>query len=602
MKLRMTTITLWLLAGSLLLSCGPKKTMPVKLFAEKPQAANPGVSSPEVPASETPKIVNPVEPLPPKPKTLEELLQSGEYGPWLNRIGKLVEAGQDPLRIENLKKQVRDNILNRLDYQALRAAYPLVARTRFPANLLAARLAKLAYHIGDFGTARQVADDFLARNAKHPYRSAIEQVRQWITKQSTANPRVLGVLVPLSGRGRYVGKAILKGIKLAAAQTPGLVLRVKDTHGNPGETRQAVTDLVEKDQVIGIIGPIGIRESLAAAASAERYGVPIILLTPVDRITELGPYVFRNFLTNATQARGIARYAIETLGLKRFAIFHPQTRNGRELANYFWKEVVKLGGEIRAAQSYPQERENLQRYLNEPIQKMVGRYYMELRPDYWNKRRKLKYIKKRLAKKRYLERIWRDLPPKVDFQALFIPEHWSRLKYVIPYLRYWDIEFFTENIVRKDRLKLKYGKKLPELVYLLGTNGWNDDQLHKTIGDLVWRAIFCDAYYKQSSQGAFIKFAQLFYSRHRRHPHYLHAVAYDSFMIMAGLLSQTNVPTRKGLRDLLLTIKDYNGASGKTTFKANGDVDKELYYLAVSRKKVTGNISEYEIVPADKVK
>ena len=83
------------------------------------------------------------------------------------------------------------------------------------------------------------------------------------------------------------------------------------------------------------------------ALVAEELQVPLITLSRADGLTEIGPHVFRNMVTNSQQAEALADYAMTTLGYKTFAILHPNTPFGVELSNEFWDAIEKRGGQIR---------------------------------------------------------------------------------------------------------------------------------------------------------------------------------------------------------------------------------------------------------------
>src|SRR5262249_57777901 len=85
-------------------------------------------------------------------------------------------------------------------------------------------------------------------------------------------------------------------------------------------------------------------ESKRAALVADELQVPILTLTRAGKITDFGPNVFRNMLTDAAQADALAQYATKVLGYKSFAVLYPNVPYGVDLANQFWDRVVENGG------------------------------------------------------------------------------------------------------------------------------------------------------------------------------------------------------------------------------------------------------------------
>ena len=78
--------------------------------------------------------------------------------------------------------------------------------------------------------------------------------------------------------------------------------------------------------------------------------------------------MFRMRLSRAELGKGLAHYAFHTLGIKRVAILYPDDANGfRQMAG-FWDEIVRLGGEVRAVESY----EPGTKSFNPVVQRLVG--------------------------------------------------------------------------------------------------------------------------------------------------------------------------------------------------------------------------------------
>jgi ABC-type branched-subunit amino acid transport system substrate-binding protein len=478
-----------------------------------------------------------------------------------------------------------------LDLERARGEYESAGLRTPEGQRAALTYARLAHHLRKFATAKRVLSEFLSAVPEHPEREAARALLDEIRARFQVERSTVGVLLPLSGPYRRFGRRVQQGIEVAAEASPGLTLKFKDTKGDPAEARRAVEELILRDHPIAILGPVGEKESLAAAEVAERYQVPILTLTRREGITQIGSFVFRNYLTNEIQGRTMARYAVQVLGLRRFAILYPRNAYGDENMRAFWDEAVKLGGTIRAVEHYSAQDQQYQ----DPVRKLVGSFWLELRPDMWKEGERRQAGRTFRARKKRWERAIKNLRPIVDFDAIFIPDFWNRLTFVLPWLKYYDVEFFTENVVRLDRLKLKYGKKLPKLVWLLGTNGWNSDRLHRRIGDFVWRAVFCDASYPASDDPAWTTFVNRFKEKHARDPHFLQAIGYDSLRILHHVLQKSNAPGREALRDELRKLKDFPGATGLTGF-TGGDVEKKLQILTIERTR--GDVNRYEIVPA----
>ena len=91
-------------------------------------------------------------------------------------------------------------------------------------------------------------------------------------------------------------------------------------------------------------GRWSVERAAEAAPRAEELSFPIITITQKSGIPQIGPHVFRLFLTPEAQARAVARYAVQVLGLNSFAIMHPDDAYGKAMSEYFQQEISTLGG------------------------------------------------------------------------------------------------------------------------------------------------------------------------------------------------------------------------------------------------------------------
>ena len=81
-------------------------------------------------------------------------------------------------------------------------------------------------------------------------------------------------------------------------------------------------------------------------------GIPIITITQKDKIPEIGDNVFRNFITPHMQVQALVSYAVESLGLRRFAILYPDENYGNTFMNLFWDQLLETGAKVVGLESY----------------------------------------------------------------------------------------------------------------------------------------------------------------------------------------------------------------------------------------------------------
>ena len=71
------------------------------------------------------------------------------------------------------------------------------------------------------------------------------------------------------------------------------------------------------------------------------------------------------------QVQHLVNVAMNTLGMKKFAILYPNDAYGVEYANLFWDAVLACGGEIRGIQAYESKSGS---NLTDPIRRLVGTF------------------------------------------------------------------------------------------------------------------------------------------------------------------------------------------------------------------------------------
>jgi ABC-type branched-subunit amino acid transport system substrate-binding protein len=416
-------------------------------------------------------------------------------------------------------------------------------------------------------------EKFIEQYPDHENAELAEDLIKQITESALFNRYTIGCLLPLSGPYQAVGFRALKGLELALerfsvqSSGPQMNIIVKDSHGNPDQTRLAMQELIE-EKVAAIIGPIVTAE--VAAAEAQANGIPIITLTQKDNITSIGDYVFRNFITPEMQVKTLTDFATNTLGLNRFAILYPDETYGITFMNLFWDRLLENGGKIVGVESYnPQHTD-----FADPIKKLVGLYYdlpEDLKEaDQWSGEEDENQIDAGSLLDQdnpngNRERSAEDEEPEaiVDFDAIFIPDSPRTAGLIIPQLAFYDV---------KD-------------IYLLGTNLWHSDTLIQMATKYVQGAIMPDGFFTGSSASVVQDFVQVFEETYQEKPGFIEAVVYDSAMMVFGVLNQPDLRFKSELKNKLLNMTVFTGLTGPTYFDEDGDAQKQLYLLRIKGRK-----------------
>lgn len=426
-----------------------------------------------------------------------------------------------------------------------------------------------------YDDALDILTEFVRKYPDNENRILVESLIDEIKKNAVFKQNTIGVLLPLSGPYERFGLRALKGIELALDQfssrgdNPPINISVKDTGADPDQTIAALEELYQ-DQVAAILGPIVTSE--VAAREAQRMGIPIITLTQKDAIPGIGDKVFRNFITPQMQVQTITSFAIESLGLHRFAILYPNENYGLTFMNLFWDELIELGGQVVGVEAY----EPKQTDFSDPIKKLVGLYY-EIPEDLIVENDFAEDGDQQITSENIDENtLEADSDKKseaetedpeeeeepesiVDFDAIFIPDSPGLAGLIVPQLAYFDV---------KD-------------VYLLGTNLWHSDSLIRIAGQYVQGAVMPDGFFAESRSPAVQNFVTKFKETYQEKPDFIEAVVYDSALILFHAVSRPHIRYRNEIRDELLNLDNFPGITGITRFDENGEVQKRLHLLRI---------------------
>lgn len=427
-------------------------------------------------------------------------------------------------------------------YERLLDKYP---KTRFKFDALY-ELGYLRYKSGDLKTAKNLVDEVSGSSmATVSLRVKAKLLLKDIDSALLAmGPEVdapaIGALLPLKGRYAQFGEAALRGILLAAevfgSRYGSVAVYVKDVETDPDAAEAAVSELVADDKVLGLVGPLLSATSTEMADYAQKKRIPLVNLSQKEGVTNAGDYVFRSFLTPAQQAETLAEYAMEVMGLKRFAVMYPKNYYGVELAGFFEKEVVARGGEITRTTWYKPGNKDFSEQIT---------YLFDIGMEERSEGR----------------RTIREYTPRLEADALFIPDTYETVGLATPYLGYYNVKE----------------------VKLLGSNGWNSPNLVRRAGGYVEGAVFVDGFFARSTRPGTVEFVRRFRETYGMEPGILEAQAYDAARVLIAAINEDigSVPDRRVLKTRIKRIEGFEGACGTLAFDRQGEAVKKLFVLTV---------------------
>ena len=440
----------------------------------------------------------------------------------------------------------------------------------FPNLRLQTRLVGVDMEKGHLGTAQQQLLALIEEQPQHPlaetWKEMAEKIEEWLKVDMTT----VGCVLPISGRYKDYGDRVLRGLLMAAQDLQSqsaiggeIQLIIKDSESDPDTAVAAVRDLVLDQRVAAIIGPLSRVAAEAAAEEAQNLWVPIITLTQKQGVNNIGPFVFRSFLSNEQQTRALVEYAVLGLGYRRFAMLSPNDSYGTRLVQLFWDELDRLGAEVRGVEFYDPSQTD----FADQIKKLVGLYYPRPESEITEESKQVMDTQNMTEESDVTvpEEPTEEEPlPIVDFEAVFIPDSYSQVGLIAPQFAYYDVTG----------------------IKMLGTNLWNSPKLVEMAAPYLQGSVFVDGFFAGSSIPLTNQFVLRYQQFYGENPGYPEALAYDTLRLLERALNQPGVTSRPLLRDALLAIRDLPGVAGTASVGPEGEVNKPPFLINVYRRRL----------------
>jgi branched-chain amino acid transport system substrate-binding protein len=174
----------------------------------------------------------------------------------------------------------------------------------------------------------------------------------WAMAQSDAIR--LGLLTvksgPLASGGLDMERALIMYLRERNNTLAGrkVVLSVGDSGGVPAQARTKLQELVEKDRIQILIGPLATAEALAADDYIRQEHVLTLSVAAADDMTQRkpNPWFTRGTSTASQCAHPMADYCYKTLKYRRMVVIADDIAYGHEMVAGFQRVFEELGGKI----------------------------------------------------------------------------------------------------------------------------------------------------------------------------------------------------------------------------------------------------------------
>ena len=160
----------------------------------------------------------------------------------------------------------------------------------------------------------------------------------------------IALLLPLSGGAAPIGQAMQQAAEMALFDTGAkeLALAAYDS----GETPESAIEAYRKARSDGtalVLGPLFGTSAKALAPLVSQGGTNVVSFSNDEQAAQRGVWIMG--IAAPPQVRRVVDYAVDQ-GIKRFAVFAPQTSYGQQMARTLESQVPLRGGTVAAVEFY----------------------------------------------------------------------------------------------------------------------------------------------------------------------------------------------------------------------------------------------------------
>ncbi|HMK75446.1 MAG TPA: penicillin-binding protein activator [Thermodesulfobacteriota bacterium] len=448
----------------------------------------------------------------------------------------LLIPGQPNEELRSKVKSIMDASNTEEELKSIESLY----RGAYAGGYAKLKLAQMARRQGNDLVARRYLMELEKEYRGMDYMPAAKEVLDTISL-SLKSKYTVGVILPLSGIHSPFGERVLQGIQSAIKETdyPLISLAIRDSKGSPDEAEKAVEELVNKEKVIAIIGPLLSVDVDRGAKKAQQLKVPLLTFSQKEPASNNEDFVFRNSLSPSEQIQTLANFAVKELKLGTFAVFYPNSPYGLYFKNLFSQEITRNGGKVLGSVVYQEGQTDFS-------QEIKG--FFRIKPVQKNDMRGKKED---------------EFMPLLSVDGVFIPDSSDRVGMILSQMAYYDVKGT-----------------------FLGTNSWNGPGLISIGGKGSEGAVFVDAFFNKSPSPLVARFVEEFRKTFQRDPETLEALSYDGAKFIKQILQTKSVSSPSQVQEGLRQVKNFLGVSGLKGFGEDGRAIRTPCILKVDKGEI----------------
>lgn len=340
----------------------------------------------------------------------------------------------------------------------------------------------------------------------------------------------VGVVLALTGDVATFGESSKKALELLSEQVnknggvdgKNIKFIYEDDQNQPANSPTVAQKLIDKDEVVGIVGPATSKCAIAGGPIATSSKIPMVASTATNPDVTLkgGEYVFRACFIDPFQGTVMAKFASQDLKAKKAAVlFDVGNDYCKGLSEFFQKGFKEAGGEIVASETYNTKDTDFKAQLTK---------IKSLNPD-----------------------------------VLFLPDYYN-----------------TVGLISKQ------ARELGITATFLGGDGWDSDKLTEVAGDSINGGYFSNHYSKEDTAPEVVDFIKAYTAKYGadKTPDAFAALTYDGAQILIDAIKKAGSTDGEKIKEALKATNG-TYVSGKVTYDENRNPVKAAVIIKMDAGK-----------------
>jgi branched-chain amino acid transport system substrate-binding protein len=339
--------------------------------------------------------------------------------------------------------------------------------------------------------------------------------------------------IPKVGEGtKFAAQMWLEDINAAGGLEVGgkkypVQLVIEDNESKAESAVKVQTKMITEDEVLVIVGPQASKQAIPAGEVANNYKTPMISPWSTNPdTTKDRPYVFRGCFLDPFQGPVLANFIKEEFGFKKAAVLYDVASDyPKGLAEFFKDAWEKLNGagSVVAFESFTTKDADFSSQLTKII--------------------------------------------KSGADVLFTPQYYNEVALIV-----------------QQAHELGWNKPI------VGSDSWGSAETVELCGKDCYGLFFSTHYAAAGAKGATKAFIDRYNKKYGYVPDDVGALTWDALGIVQTAIQSMDKITgniekdRKGVRDAMAKVKEFNGITGKMTFTEDGDPIKCAVIVKISDK------------------